>query len=111
VLFRSTKLEAAITSSTFLALIHASGASGDGVDKLNRRWRAVAAASGREPIIQQTFDVEQISLALGRSNVVHAGLSRGGAAANFLAQAAKLTAFRANSYALPGAPSPANASD
>lgn len=80
------------------ALIHASDAASDGCEKLDRRFRAMLRErSGEEfsqPLIVTDFDIDQLSLAMGRSNVVHAASMKGGAASRFLGAAARLARFR-----------------
>ena len=53
----------------------------------------LAHAAGDAPAVT-LFDAAELSLALGRHNVVHAALCRGGLADRFLAEAARLAGFR-----------------
>lgn len=98
-----TRIEAAIINGSVAALLHGVEAAADGVGKLNRRFRAVSSQIGRPaaPIIQE-LTVEQMSLALGRSNVVHAALSAGGATNNFLNEVGRLTRYRSGRSAADG---------
>lgn len=89
-----TRIEAAIAKGTVAALLHGVDATADGVGKLNRRFHAVCNEIGRPAPIIQEMTVEQMSLALGRSNVVHAALSAGGATNNFLNEVGRLTRYR-----------------
>ncbi len=89
-----TRTEAAITSGTVAALLHGQEAAADGVGKLNRRFQAAAAQSDKPAPVIQELTVEQLSLALGRSNVVHAALSAGGATTNFLNEVGRLARYR-----------------
>jgi uncharacterized protein len=89
-----TKVETAIAAGTAGALVQAADGSDDGVEKLGRRYLAMCRDAGRTPHIERTFGIEQISLALGRANVVHAALMTGGAAQNFLSEAGRLKRFR-----------------
>lgn len=89
-----TRVEAAIATGGVAALLHGQEAAEDGVGKLNRRFRAVSADFGRPAPIIQELTVEQMSLALGRSNVVHAALSAGGATTNFLNEVGRVTRYR-----------------
>ncbi len=89
-----TKIDAAIGAGTVAALLHAVTAGDDGVEKLDRRYRAMARDLARPPLIFRIFENEQMSLALGRSNVVHAALMMGGATTFFIEQAARLARFR-----------------
>ena len=90
-----SKVERAVEARTVLCLIHASDAADDGVDKLERKHKAIAAASGANaPPSVRLLTVEQLSLALGRPNVVHAALGSGGASRKFLRDAERLLRYR-----------------
>lgn len=88
------KVGEAIRGSKAAGLVHASDASPDGCGKLDRLFTAVANASGKTGQITRSFNCEQLSLALGRPNVVHAALKFGMPIENFLAAAARLDKFR-----------------
>jgi hypothetical protein len=92
------KVEEAITAGHCVALLHASDAAEDGAGKLDRKFRAIWAAKGLagEPTIVRGLASAELSLAMGRSNVVHAALNRGGAASNFLNEAERLQRYRAS---------------
>lgn len=87
------KVEAALRGDSVAGLIHASDAAEDGVRKL-----AAVAAAREEPAngcqIVRLFDSDQLDLALGRSNVIHAALLAGQASENFLARVRDLEGFR-----------------
>jgi len=89
-----TRIEAAIAAGNVAVLLHGREAAADGVGKLNRRFQAVSAHTGKPAPIIQELTVEQLSLALGRSNVVHAALSAGGATTNFLNEVGRMARFR-----------------
>ncbi len=89
-----TKIDSCINAGTTNVLLHATEAGDDGVEKLDRRFRAMSRDLGRPPKILRIFKNEQMSLALGRSNVVHAALTMGGAAMFFLKQAERLERYR-----------------
>jgi len=91
------KVEDALVSGQCLGLLHASEAAEDGAGKLDRKFRAIWGAKGHagEPIIVRSLSSAELSLAMGRSNVVHAALTRGGAASNFLNEAERLQRYRA----------------
>ncbi|MBN9672790.1 RNA-binding protein [Roseibium aggregatum] len=87
------KVEAALRRDTVTGLIHASDAGQDGIRKL------AAVAAGREEQangcqIVRLFDSDQLDLALGRSNVIHAALLEGQASENFLSRVRDLDRFR-----------------
>ncbi len=57
--------------------------------------RAKVRARAREVPVVDLFDSGELSLALGRQNVVHAALCRGGLAERFRTEAMRLAGFRA----------------
>jgi predicted RNA-binding protein YlxR (DUF448 family) len=83
------KVETALSHGNVLALIHAREAAADGVAKL----AASAKRAGRTPEIVNVFKSEQLDLAFGRTNVIHAALLAGPASDNVLARVRALTAF------------------
>lgn len=56
------------------------------------------------PEIVTDLTSAELSLALGRENVVHAALSKGGAAQHFLIEAGRFRRYRLNSHAIAGRP-------
>jgi len=91
------KIDAALEAGTVAALLHGSDASRDGCDKLDRKFRAISAAAGRTAAILTPFTVDEMSLAIGRPNVVHAALIPGGATDRFLSEAERLGRYRSGS--------------
>jgi predicted RNA-binding protein YlxR (DUF448 family) len=89
------KVEARIGAGAVAALLHGSDAAEDGARKLERQLNAVSRTAGKPVIVCDQLTVEQLSLALGRANVVHACLSTGGATAMFLAEVQRLGRYRA----------------
>jgi hypothetical protein len=80
-------------------LIEARDSSEDGRRKLRNRFLAALAdagfdGDGVERVIS-CFTIEQLSLALGRTNVVHAALIKGRLGEEFLAVARRHEAYRA----------------
>ena len=63
------------------------------------RQRLEALAGGARPV--ELFSRAELSLALGRENVVHAALSPGRISACFASEAARLAGFRANPVGAP----------
>lgn len=88
------KLDALVAKGPVSVLLHAREASADGAGKLDRKYIAVSRANHREHRIVTLFTVEQMSLAIGRSNVVHAALTKGGATENFLSEAGRVERYR-----------------
>ena len=79
------------------ALIQAVDASPDGLAKVARKYRAVRRATGRSPAELSLLTIEQLGLAIGRAHGVHAALSDGRVADNFLAAAERLATYRTDS--------------
>lgn len=76
------------------ALVHGVDGARDGRDKLDRKYTAIASDRGFKPIIIDILTIDEIGLAMGRSNVVHAALTPGGAAKRFVGEAEKLARYR-----------------
>jgi uncharacterized protein len=91
-----TKVEAAIEAGQGIGLIQAHDAADDGVDRLQRKYRAIAEARGRKALFTRHFGIDELSMALGRSNVVHAILTEGGQSRAFLRDSLRLEQFRQN---------------
>jgi predicted RNA-binding protein YlxR (DUF448 family) len=88
------KVESALASEPVIALIHAAEAGADGVAKLQGAARRRFGESGL-PVIR-SFGGEQLDLAFGRTNVIHAALLAGPAGANVLARVQDLVRYRGN---------------
>ena len=89
-----SKIEAALAHEEIAALIHASDASSDGKRKLAAALQRETTGKSREIAIIEEFPGEQLDLALGRPNVVHAALLAGPVSGTFLARALRLGRFR-----------------
>jgi predicted RNA-binding protein YlxR (DUF448 family) len=86
------KVEAALAGEPVIALIHATEAGADGVAKLAAAARR-RFGDGKLPVIR-CFGGEQLDLAFGRTNVIHAALLAGPAGDNVLARVGDLVRFR-----------------
>ena len=78
------------------ALIHATDGAADGIRKLDAMVRQNAGNSGDSveiPIVK-TLTSEQLDLALGRANVIHAALLAGPASNTFLSRSQMLVRYR-----------------
>ena len=91
------QVEAFLADPKALALVHASDGAPGGRDKLDRKFKAIRTACNRPAVIVDWLTSDEISLAMGRSNVVHAGLKAGGAGERFLVEALRLKGFRSGS--------------
>lgn len=90
--FGHTKVEEALRSGRVIALVHAADAAADGVRKLDGKARAVTGGQGLPTIC--VFTADELGLASGRTNVIHAALIQGGAAQKFLAAASRVERYR-----------------
>ncbi len=85
------KVAEALEKKTVLGLLAARDGGADG----KRKLRQIARRSGLAELqIVDLFASAQMDLALGRTNVIHAALAKGGAAENFLARCQKLAGYR-----------------
>ncbi|HXG78397.1 MAG TPA: RNA-binding protein [Methyloceanibacter sp.] len=92
VVFGNAKVEEAVAKERVLALIHAKEAAEDGCRKLDGKARGMKG--GRPIPAIRSFNADELSLASGRTNVIHAALIQGGAARNVLAAASRLERYR-----------------
>ena len=93
--FGHAKVEEAIARGRVLALIHAKEAADDGCRKLDGKARGMGDGSPVPAI--RAFGTDQLGLASGRTNVIHAALIQGGAARKFLAATARVERYRKGS--------------
>jgi predicted RNA-binding protein YlxR (DUF448 family) len=97
VVFGASKVEEAIAKGKVLALIHAREAAEDGCRKLDGKFRGMG---GETPLpAVRVFSSDELGLASGRTNVIHAALIQGGAALRFHAAASRLERYRQGSAA------------
>jgi predicted RNA-binding protein YlxR (DUF448 family) len=82
------------------ALIHASDGADDGIRKLDAKLAALAGQNRKEDgqwgeiLVVNVLTSEQLDLALGRSNVIHAALLAGPASNTFLSRSQMLVRYR-----------------
>jgi hypothetical protein len=94
------KVEDALTSrqarAQVEALIHASDGAADGIRKLDAvlRQNAVVNDKPNQIPVVTALTSEQLDLALGRSNVIHAALLAGAASKTFLSRSHMLVRYR-----------------
>ena len=91
-----SKVEGALQQGQAEALIHASDGAADGIRKLDAIARQNAAINdeSREFPVVMALTSEQLDLALGRSNVIHAALLAGPASKTFLSRCQILVQYR-----------------
>ena len=91
------KVEAAIEGRQAVAVIHATDGADDGIRKLNAKIEGVArrnAADSADFPVVSVLTKDELDLALGRANVVHAALLAGPASKTFLARCQMLIRYR-----------------
>jgi ribosomal protein L7Ae-like RNA K-turn-binding protein len=84
------RVKAALNKGSVAILVHASDAGAGGLQKLDD----LAAANGEKTAIIRLFTGEQLDLALGRPNVVHAALFGHPASRVFLAHSLRYERWR-----------------
>jgi uncharacterized protein len=91
-----SKVEGALQQRQVEALIHASDGAVDGIRKLDaiaRQNAGINDESRKFPVVT-ALTSEQLDLALGRSNVIHAALLAGPASKTFLSRSHVLVRYR-----------------
>ena len=90
------KVEGALQAHQAVALIHAADGAADGIRKLDAILRQKAGNAGESPEfpVIGALTSEQLDLALGRSNVIHAALLAGAAGKTFLSRSQILVRYR-----------------
>jgi predicted RNA-binding protein YlxR (DUF448 family) len=90
------KVEGALRQRQAVALIHASDGAADGIRKLDTIVRQNAGINDESPEfpVVTALTSEQLDLALGRSNVIHAALLAGPASKTFLSRSHVLVRYR-----------------
>jgi uncharacterized protein len=81
-----TKVEEALRKGPIRVLIHAPGAAGDGVRKLDRLAQPNTLISGH-------FSTDDLDLAFGRTNVVHAAVASGGLAEKLVLHVTRFASY------------------
>ncbi|MBV9969863.1 MAG: RNA-binding protein [Xanthobacteraceae bacterium] len=78
------------------ALIHATDGAADGIRKLDALARQIEAGDGQPPAlpIVTCLTSEELDLALGRANVIHAAVLAGPASRTFLSRSQTLVRYR-----------------
>lgn len=88
------KVSASIERGEVSALLHGFDAALGGRQKLDAKYKAVQAGAARNAVIVDCLKIDEMSLATGRPNVVHAALKSGGATQRFVAEADRLSRYR-----------------
>ncbi len=102
----ATKVEGSIGPKAPAALISASDGSADGVRKMEAAVRRLMG-DGADSIARiRDFRSDQLDLALGRTNVIHAAVAGGTAAEGFVTRARRLARYRGEPAAEAAVPEP-----
>jgi len=88
------KVEEQITREKASVLIHAAEAAADGVAKLDRKFKALAGEKGNPASIVRELTGAEMSLAMGRPNVIHAAAAEGGATHRLIEEARRIRRYR-----------------
>jgi predicted RNA-binding protein YlxR (DUF448 family) len=91
------KVEGALARDNVAAVIHAADAAPDGVRKIDAALRRRFGDDVEKIAIIDAFGSQQLDLALGRANVVHAALLAGPASDTLIERSMRLRRFRAGS--------------
>jgi uncharacterized protein len=87
-----SKVDEALGRHDIAVLLHADTAAADGKAKLDRKYEALTSA--KDHIAPKNcFTSAEISLAMGSTNVIHAGLKEGGATRKFLEALDRLSGY------------------
>ncbi len=88
------KVEAALAKQPLAALLTASDAADDALRKITDRLRARSCDEpGRALLHIRAFTADELGLAMGRPNVIHAAVLRGPAGRSFLESAGRLLRY------------------
>lgn len=104
------KIEAEIATGGVVALLHGSDAAADGRRKLDQRLHAAHRDGDAQvprlaaPEIIDLLTIDELSLVMGRANVVHAALKSGGASTRLLREAMRLVRYRTGLRGYDGKP-------
>jgi predicted RNA-binding protein YlxR (DUF448 family) len=88
------KVEVALAKESVAALLTASDAAEDALRKITGRLRArTANEPGKDTLHIRAFDADDLGLAMGRPNVIHAAVLGGPAGRSFLKSAERLIRY------------------
>jgi len=89
-----TKVDEMVAGEKSAVLLHATDAAADGVAKLDRKFKALAGSDESPPAIIRELTGAEMSLAMGRPNVIHAAAAEGGATHRLIEEARRLKRYR-----------------
>ncbi len=88
------KVDAAISAGEAVGLVQAADGADDGVERLGRKFTGITTQLGLNAQIVRELTSAELSLAIGRANVIHAALAEGGQTRRFLADCLRLHRYR-----------------
>jgi predicted RNA-binding protein YlxR (DUF448 family) len=102
------KVEELITRERAAVLIHATDAAADGAAKLDRKFKALASPESSPAAVIRELTGAEMSLAMGRPNVIHAAAAEGGATLRLIEEARRLRRYRLGQEPVGGVPPQVN---
>lgn len=102
------KIEALMARKRAIVLLHAGDAAADGVAKLDGKFNALSTGEAARTASIRDLSGAEMSLAMGRPNVIHAAAAEGGATRRLIAEARRLRRYRLGQEASGRASPPAN---
>ncbi len=90
----SGNVDEAVRAAKTIAILHASDGAEDGLRKISQAAHAVGEIRKRKVRVWRIFSSDELNMALGATNVIHAALMKGGAAENCLLRVTQLNEFR-----------------
>jgi uncharacterized protein len=89
-----SKIEALLARKRPVVLIHAGDAAADGVAKLDGKFNALTKGNDARVASIRDLSGAEMSLAMGRPNVIHAAAAEGGATRRLIEEARRLRRYR-----------------
>ena len=102
------KVDELIARGQAAVLLHAADAAADGVAKLDRKFKAVTCPDDGPATVIRELTGAEMSLAMGRPNVIHAAAAEGGATHRLIEEARRLRRYRLGQEPGGGAPPQVN---
>ncbi len=90
------QVDAALEKGQVRAVLHGTDAAADGRGKIDRKFKAIQRDREAAAPVVDVLTIAEMSLAMGRSSVVHAALIPGGLTDRFLKEAERILRYRAS---------------
>ncbi len=91
------QVDSALEKVSIAVVLHGRDAAADGCAKLDRKFKAIQGDRGAAAPVCRVLTIAEMSLAMGRPSVVHAGLLPGGLTKRFLREAERVSRYRSSS--------------